>query len=85
MTANTSNNLHQSNRRICAWSFQGWLRDLLRVKDGITNYYLVGEIDVQALRRFQSSYRSLVKPFKPVLDRFEIDFGRKVFPAGEKE
>lgn len=62
-----------------------WQRDLLRVKGGITDYCVIGEIGVQALRVFQSSHRSPAKPFKPVLDGFEIDFGRKVLPAGEKE
>lgn len=46
---------------------------------------MIEEIDVQALRQFQSSYRSSAKPVKPVPDGFEIDFGRKVLPAGEKE
>ena len=43
------------------------------------------EQDVQALRQFHRSHRSPAKPFKPVPDGFEIDFGRKVLPAGEKE
>lgn len=66
---------------------ESWQRDLLRVKGGITDYCVIGvigEIDVQALRAFQSSHRSPAKPFKPVPDGFEIDFGRKVLPAGEK-
>lgn len=62
-----------------------WQRDRLRVNGGITDYCAIGEIDVQALRPFQSSLRSPAKPFKPMPDRFEIDFGRKVLPAGEKE
>jgi hypothetical protein len=64
---------------------ESWQRDLLRVKGGITDYGVIGEIDLQALRQFQSSHRSPSKPFKPVPDGFEIDFGRKVLPAGEKE
>jgi hypothetical protein len=60
-------------------------RDLLRVKGGITDYCVIGEIDVQALRQFQSSNRSPAKPFKSVPDGFEIEFGRRVLPAGEKE
>lgn len=60
-------------------------RDLLRVKGGITDYCVIGKIDVQSLRQFQSSHRSPAKLFKPVPDGFEIDFGRKVLPAGEKE
>lgn len=63
----------------------GWQRDLLLVKGGIADYCVIDEIDVQALRQFQSSYRSPAKPFKPVPDGFEIDFGRKVLPAGETE
>lgn len=63
----------------------GWKRDALSIKGGVTDYFAIGEIDVQALRQFQSSYRSPGKPFEPVADGFEIDFGRKVLPAGENE
>lgn len=62
-----------------------WQRDLLRVKGGITDYCEIVEISEQVLRVFPISRRSPVKPFKPVLDGFEINFGRKVLPAGEKE
>ena len=58
------------------------------VNHGATDYCVIDEIDeidVQALRQFQSSYRSPGKPFKPVPDGFEIDIGRKVLPAGEAE
>lgn len=57
----------------------------MRVNHGVTDYCVIGEIDVQALRQFQSSYRSPGKPFKPVPDGFEIDVGRKVLPAGATE
>lgn len=46
---------------------------------------MIVEIDVQALRQFQSCHRSPSQPFKPVPDGFEINFGRKVLPAGESE
>lgn len=49
----------------------------------MTDYCVIGEIDVQALCQFQSSHRSPAKPFKPVPDGFEMDFCRKVLPAGE--
>lgn len=55
----------------------------MRAKHNITDYCVIGEIDVQALRQFQSSYRSPAKPFKPVPDGFEIDFGRKILAVGE--
>ncbi|MDH2051472.1 MULTISPECIES: hypothetical protein [Burkholderiales] len=63
----------------------GWTRDTLRTKGGVTDYCVIGEIDVKALRQFQSSHRSPGKPFKPVPDGFEIDIGRKVLPVGEAE
>ena len=74
-----------SDSRIRAPFKDSWKRDVLRVKDGVADYCVIGEIDVQALRQFQSSHRSPAKPFKPVPDGFEMDFGRKALPAGEKE
>lgn len=59
-----------------------WKCDVLRVKGGITDYCVIGEIDVHALRQFQSSYRSPGKPFKPVPDGFEIEHARKMLPEG---
>jgi hypothetical protein len=77
------NDRQYGDSRIRAPFKESWQRDLLRVKGGITDYCVIGEIDVQALRQFQSSHRSPVKPFKPVPDGFEIDFGRRVLPAGD--
>ena len=51
----------------------------------MTDYCVIGEINVQALRQFQSSHRSPAKPFKPVPDGYEIDFGRRALPAGDNE
>lgn len=62
---------------------ESWQRDLLRVNGGIADYCVIGEIDVQARRPLQSSHRATAKPFKPVPDGFEIDFGSKVLLAGE--
>jgi len=79
------NDRQYGDSRIRARVKDSWERGVLRVKGGVTDYCVIGEIDVQALRKFQSSYRSPAEPFKPVPDGFEIDFGRKVLPAGEKE
>jgi len=79
------NDRQYGDSRIRAPFKDSWQRDLLRVKGGITDYCVIGEIDVRALRQFQSSHRSPAKPFKPVPDGFEIDFSRKVLPAGDKE
>ena len=77
------NDRQYGDSRIRAPFKETWQRDLLRVQGGITDYCVIGEIDVQALRQFQSSHRSPSKPFKPVPDGFEIEFGRKVLPEGE--
>ena len=62
-----------------------WKRDLIRVKGGLEDYFVVGEIDVAALRAFQSSYRSPSKPFKPVPDGFNGDMAenRKTLPRAD--
>lgn len=74
-----------SDSRIRAPFKDSWKRDVLRVKGGVTDYCVIGEIDVRALRQFQSSHRSPRKPFKPVPDGFKMDVGRKVLVAGEAE
>lgn len=58
---------------------------VLRVKGGVTDYCVIGEINIHALREFQSSYRSSAKGFKPVPDGFADDmaYDRKVLPKGE--
>ena len=79
------NNRQYGDSRIRAPYKDRWKRDLLRVKGGNHDYCITGEIDVQALRQFQSSHRSADKPFKPIPDGFEIDYDRKVLPAGETD
>lgn len=79
------NDRQYGDSRIRAPAKDSWARDVLRVKGGVTDYCVIGEIDVQALRQFQSSHRSPDKPFKPVPDGFKIDFDRKVLPTGENE
>jgi hypothetical protein len=58
-----------------------WRRDVLRVKGGVTDYCVIGQIDIHALRQFQSSHRSPGGPFKPVPDGFVISHDRKVLPS----
>ena len=66
-----------SDSRIRAPFKDSWKRDVLRVKGGITDCCVIGEIDVQALRQLQSSQCSPAKPFKPVPDGFEIEGASK--------
>jgi hypothetical protein len=79
------NNRHYGDSRIRAPYKDRWKRDLLRVKGGNHDYCITGEINVLALRQFQSSHRSPGKPFKPVPDGFNdaMDHNRKVLPVGE--
>ncbi len=56
-----------------------------KAKGGVTDYCVIGEIGVQALRRFQSSYQSPGKPYKPVPDGFAIDVSRRVLPLEDQE
>lgn len=79
------NDRQYGDSRIRAPAKDSWERDVLRIKGGVTDYCIIGGIGVQALRQFQSSHCSPAKPFKPVPDGFEIDFGRKLLPAGEKK
>lgn len=79
------NDRQYGDSRIRAPFKDSWMRDVLRVKGGVTDYCVIGEIDVQALRRFQSSYRSSGMPFKPVPDGFVMSYDRKVLPSGEAE
>lgn len=79
------NDRQYGDSRIRAPYKDSWKRDVLRVKGGITDYCVIGEIDIQALRQFQSNHRSPTKPFKPVPDGFNdsMSHSRKVLPAGE--
>lgn len=79
------NDREYGDSRIRAPFKDGWKRDILRVKGGVTDYCVIGEIDIHALRQFQSSKRSPEKPFKPVPDGFQISYGRKVLPARMKK
>lgn len=79
------NDRQYGDSRIRAPYKDRWKRDLLRVKGGVTDYCVIGEIDVQALRQFQSSHRSPGRPFKPVPDGFndEMNYQRKVLQTGD--
>jgi hypothetical protein len=75
------NNRRYGDSRIRAPRAKSWERDIVRVKGGIEDYFVVGEIDVVELRRFQSNARSPEGgPFKPVPDGFRMDPDRKTLP-----
>ncbi|RYZ91630.1 MAG: RNA-directed DNA polymerase [Proteobacteria bacterium] len=66
--------------RIRAPMKDSWARDVVRIKGGLEDYYVVGAIDFHALRQFQTRFRSPSKPFKPVPDGFSIGSRRKELP-----
>lgn len=76
------NDRQYGDSRIRAPFKESWQRDILRVKGGITDYCVIGEIDVHALREFQSSHRSPGEPFKPVPDGFKESMAcsREILP-----
>lgn len=81
------NDRQYGDSRIRAPFKDSWKRDVLRVKGGVTDFCVIGEIDVHSLRQFQSSHRSPGNPFKPVPDGFNdaMDHNRKVLPVGDEE
>ena len=78
------NDRQYGDSRIRAPYKDTWRRDILRVKGGIEDYCVTGEIDIQALRQFQSSHRSPDRPFKPVPDGFDVGFERRVLPSDKE-
>ena len=74
------NNREYGDSRIRSPHKNNWERDIIRVKGGIIDYFVIGEIDIGKLRRFQSFYRSPPETFKPVPDGFKIAHSRKAPP-----
>lgn len=74
------NHRDYGDTRIRAPHKDEWARDIVRVKGGVSNYFVIGQIDVRALRRFQSSFRSPSGPFKPVPDGYVICRRRRMLP-----
>lgn len=50
----------------------------------MTNFSVASDLEVQMFHQLQGSHGSSGKPFKSVLKGFQMDFGRKVLPAGEE-
>jgi predicted alpha/beta hydrolase family esterase len=77
------NDRHYGDSRIRVPHKDSWERDIIRVKGGLEDYFVVGEIDIAALRSFQSCHRSPSKPYKPVPDGFEMSHLRSTLPTAE--
>ena len=55
-------------------------RQVATIKSTLHDSYIIGEIDVKKLRRFQSNHLSPNKGYKPVGDGFEMDEERWIQP-----
>lgn len=58
--------------------------NLRRTKCDIIKCRVISEISMRAQNQSQSSVRSLVRPFKQVLDGYKIDFGHIILLAGDR-
>lgn len=70
------NNRTYGDSRLRAPAVEDYLRDVVQVKGGVSDYYVLGEIDHRSLRREQSRY-SKKRKFKPVPIGYEISPFRK--------
>lgn len=64
--------------RIRAPYKNAWERDVVRMKGGIADYFVIGEIDITSLRKFQDNHRSPKTPFKPTPDGFKMNSARRL-------
>lgn len=57
-------------------------RDVIRIRGGLNDHFVIGNISVRDLRQFQSSYRNPDGNFKPLPDGFhdDMDSNRRIDP-----
>ena len=79
------NNRKYGDSRVRAPFKESYLRDMVRVKGGLADYFVLAEIDYEPLRDFQSHANSKTKPFKPFPEGFVISDSRKVVPGGKNQ
>lgn len=78
------NNRTYGDCRIRAPYAEQYQRDVVRVKGGEMDYFVIGKLDVPGLRAFQSNFRSPAGgSCKPVPDGFESAPGRRVRPSSK--
>lgn len=72
------NNRTYGDSRIRAPFKADYERDSVRVKGGLTDFYVIGGIDFMALRQFQRARKKLTNPkFKPLPIGYEMSIQRK--------
>lgn len=72
------NNRVYGDTRIRAPYKDSWKRDILKIHGGIHDSYIVGELDIKALRDFQTNIIPPDKLFKPFPIGFEISPKRRL-------
>lgn len=78
------NNRTYGDCRIRAPYAEQYQRDVVRVKGGEMDYFVIGKLDVPGLRAFQSHFRSPAGgSYKPVPDGFEPAPDRGVRPSSK--
>lgn len=77
-----ANNREYGDSRIRAPHKVDYKRDIVRIRGGLNDHFVVGEIDIHALRRFQSKHRDPKGDFKPLPDGFadDMDKHRRMAP-----
>jgi predicted amidohydrolase len=76
------NNRQFGDSRIRCPAKEPYHRDEVRIKGGLEDYFVIGSIDVGALRAYQTTNISPGQPFKPVPTGFKIDPKRTRLPGG---
>ncbi len=80
-----ANNRKYGDSRVRTPCVENWRRDLVRLKGGFEDYFVVTEIDINALRRFQSNFEPPTGDgavFKPFPEGFRISPSRWALPTG---
>ncbi len=79
------NNRKYGDSRVRGPYKQAWKRDLVRVRGGLHDYFVITELDISGLREFQSFHESPSDErasFKPTPEGFRITSSRRRIPRG---
>lgn len=79
------NNRKYGDSRVRAPAKKHWARDLVRIKGGLDDYFVVTDLDIMALRNFQSFHEPPMGDsvdFKPTPEGFQIVGWRRRTPNG---
>lgn len=81
------NNRKYGDSRVRTPSKKNWMRDLVRIKGGLDDYFVVTDLDIMSLRNFQSYHEPPLgdnAAFKPTPEGFKIAERRKQTPGGNQ-